>query len=248
MRTLAVLSLLTGLAAAQEIKVVEQPGAFLGVSLAPLDEETRGRFKIPQEVAAGVVLMQVVKGSPAEAAGFRAGDVLTSFDNKALGSLEDLLAAVGARKPGDQVAYVIRRGTGTIEGNVTLARREERRIELVPFDPRPPVPAEEPAPERPEKLERRLDRLDRDLEELRRRILRAAPLRHPRSLGAWIHREEQLAGAARKQNDPEKYRYHTIRLSVLREMQEAEVRLPAGRLERIENKLDQILERLNRMR
>jgi hypothetical protein len=243
MRTLAVLIVAAGLATAQETaEKKEGPPGFLGVHVGVLGAETRARFpEIAKDLAAGAVVLEVVKGSPAEAAGFRKGDVLIWFGGKDIGNHEDLFEAVQAKREDDKVAYRLRRGTGKIEGWLKLGKRPKPAPEVVPV-PEPPL--HRPPP----RLEDRLDRLDRDVDELRRRLLksfeRAMPLRHPRSLGGWAHREEQMAKAARERGDMEKYRWHAIRLSVLKEMQAADVRLPARRLDRIEKKLDQILELL----
>ena len=248
MRALAILIVAAGIAAAQE-KAKEGAPGFLGVHVGELHAETRAMFpEIPKDLASGAVLMEVVTGSPAEAAGMRKGDVLIWFDGKEIGNHEALFAAVQAKRAGDKVAYRLRRGTGKIEGWLVLGRRPAPTIEIVPVPI--PVPEPERAPRRG--LGDRLNRLDKDVEELRKRLLkaheRAAPLRHPRSVGGWAHREEQLAQAARKKGDMDKYRYHAVRLSVLQEMQKAEIRLPARRLDRIEKKLDEILARLERDR
>lgn len=256
MRTLAVLIVAAGLATAQEKaqeKAKEGAPGFLGVHVGELHAETRAAFpSIPKDLAAGAVLTDVVKGSPAEAAGFRKGDVVIWFDGKEIGNHEDLFAAVQAKRAGDKVAYRLMRGTGKIEGWLTLGKRPEPAIEIVPLPVPVPVPVPEPDRPKKPKLEKRLDRLDKDVEELRRRLLerreRAAPLRHPRSVGGWAHREEQLAKAAHKRGDMDKYRYHAVRLSVLKEMLEAGTQLPARRLDRIEKKLDRILEHIERNR
>ncbi|MHC4819306.1 MAG: PDZ domain-containing protein [Planctomycetota bacterium] len=245
MRTLAVLIVAAGIATAQE-KAKEGPPGFLGVHVAELHAETRAAFpQIPKDLAAGAVLTEIVKGSPAEAAGMRKGDVVVWLDGKEIGNHEDLFAAVQAKREGDKVAYRLRRGTGKIEGWLTLGKRPEPAIEIVP------VP-ELGRPDPGKGLEDRLDRLDKDVEALRERLLeareRAAPLRHPRSVGGWAHREEQLAKAAKKRGDMDKYRYHAVRLSVLKEMLEVGTKLPPRRLDRIEKKLDRILSHIERNR
>ncbi|MHC4731902.1 MAG: PDZ domain-containing protein, partial [Planctomycetota bacterium] len=204
MRTLAVLIVAAGIATAQETAKEGAPG-FLGVHVGELHAETRALFpEIPKDLTSGAVLTEIVKGSPAEAAGFRKGDVVTWFDGKEIENHEALFAAVQAKRAGDKVAYRLRRGTGKIEGWLTLGRRPEPAIEIVPV----PMPVPVPEPERPAPhrgLKDRLDRLDKDVGELRERLLkarkRAAPLRHPRSVGGWAHREEQMANAARKRGD-----------------------------------------------
>jgi hypothetical protein len=246
MRTLAVLIVAAGIATAQE-KAKEGAPGFLGVQVVELHAETRALFpEIPKDLAIGAVVTEIVPGSPAEAAGFRQGDVVIWFDGKEIANFEALVAAVQAKRAGEKAAYRLRRGTGKIEGWLTLARRPAPAIEPVPVPMPVPVPEPKRAPRRA--LGDRLDRLDKDVADLRKRLLktreRAAPLRHPRSVGGWAHREEQLAKAARKRGDKDKYRYHAVRLSVLQEMLKAETRLPARRLDRIEKKLDQILARL----
>lgn len=57
----------------------------------------------------GVVLMGASPGSPAERAGFKAGDVILEFAGKKLSSLEDLQEAMMAVKPGDKVKVRFRR-------------------------------------------------------------------------------------------------------------------------------------------
>lgn len=75
------------------------------------------------EVPKGVKFAGVSAGSPAEAAGLKAGDVLIEFDGQAVGSLYDFTYALRAKKPGDVVKVKILRGGETVEAEVTLSRR-----------------------------------------------------------------------------------------------------------------------------
>jgi len=240
-RTLSALLLFAAAAAAQARAPAQerQPG-FLGVTAAPLDAETRAHFELPEAIEAGVVLMDIVDGSAAANAGLRAGDVLVSFDGKPVGSFEELRDRVSAHAAGDAVAYVVRRGTGTIEGTLKLGGRPaevvEEHVEVAPME----------APESGG-LGERLDRVQEEIERLRGRVREertARPLRHPTSLGGWIHQEELALQAAKKSGDERKTSWHAARLSVLREMNAAEARLPERRLERMEKKLDLILQML----
>lgn len=62
-------------------------------------------------VEGGVVLRFVAEGSPAEAAGLRVHDLLTMIDDKAIGSQDELRAAVSEHKPGDEIKVgVVSRG------------------------------------------------------------------------------------------------------------------------------------------
>jgi serine protease Do len=66
-----------------------------------------------------------VEDSPAEKAGFLADDVITRFDGKKIASFPDLAELVGARKPGDVVEVVVKRGKETVKLKVMLGARPE---------------------------------------------------------------------------------------------------------------------------
>ncbi len=73
----------------------------------------------------GVLVRKVLRGSPAERAGLRAGDVVLQVDGKAVGSPRDMVRAVARRRPGDTVRLrVLRGGQGaTMPVRLTLAKR-----------------------------------------------------------------------------------------------------------------------------
>lgn len=67
----------------------------------------------------GLRLTGVVGGSPAEAAGVKAGDILIRFDQTTIKSIDDLQTALGIAKAGVAVKIVVRRGTETLELTIT---------------------------------------------------------------------------------------------------------------------------------
>jgi hypothetical protein len=71
----------------------------------------------------GVRFADVIDGSPASKAGFKAGDILIEFDGKEIGNLYDFTYALRAKKPGDVVLVKVLRGTQTIEAKVLLTER-----------------------------------------------------------------------------------------------------------------------------
>jgi putative serine protease PepD len=73
-----------------------------------------------KDVPGGARITKIVSGSPAEKAGLKVGDVVSSFDGSAVTSADDLTAAVSAAKPGDTVKVTVRRGGSTKQISVTL--------------------------------------------------------------------------------------------------------------------------------
>ena len=71
----------------------------------------------------GLRLTAVRPGSPGEAAGLRAGDVIVEFDGKAVTDLQSYSDALYARKPGDVVKIVVLRGAERLTLTATLGRR-----------------------------------------------------------------------------------------------------------------------------
>ncbi len=89
--------------------------AYLGVSVEPA---TVGDGH-------GAAIAEVRPGSPADEAGLRAGDVVTSADGDPVDSPEDITSAVGARQPGDELELTIVRDGSEQTITVTLGRRPD---------------------------------------------------------------------------------------------------------------------------
>ncbi len=107
----------------QLLETGEVEHAFLGVEPADLTPQVVERFDI--ETDEGVLVFSVVDGSPAAEAGLRAGDVIIALDGEPLRSVEDLLAALRERSPGDRVELDVLRGDGQRRLTATLADRPE---------------------------------------------------------------------------------------------------------------------------
>jgi putative serine protease PepD len=73
-----------------------------------------------EDVSGGARITQVVKGSPAEKAGLKSGDVITSFEGKPITSADDITAAVSGAKSGETVQVTVKRGGATKHVSVTL--------------------------------------------------------------------------------------------------------------------------------
>ena len=101
----------------------EAEHAFLGVRPAELTPQVAERFGI--ETRRGVLVASVVEGSGAEDAGIEAGDVIVAVDGTPLRRVEDLLAVLRARAPGDRVTLTIARDGDEREVEVELSDRPE---------------------------------------------------------------------------------------------------------------------------
>ena len=98
--------------------------SFLGVKIGPVPPELASRRGMKR--ALGALVHEVIRGTPAEAAGVKAGDVITHWEGKVIkhwGDLPWLASTAGARK----VSVRIKRPTGEVTVGVTLKVRDEAR-------------------------------------------------------------------------------------------------------------------------
>ncbi|MCX7914338.1 MAG: PDZ domain-containing protein, partial [Thermodesulfovibrionales bacterium] len=81
--------------------------AWLGVSIQDVTEEVARAFKLDK--TEGALVVNVVKGGPAEEAGIKEGDVILEFNGKKIKTYTDLLQAVSTLKPGDKTMILVLR-------------------------------------------------------------------------------------------------------------------------------------------
>ncbi len=77
----------------------------------------------PASGRAGARINEVVTGSPADIAGLRVGDLVTSIDGNRVEGMEDLAVEVRSRQPGDQIAIGLVRSGDELELTATLGSR-----------------------------------------------------------------------------------------------------------------------------
>jgi aminopeptidase N len=78
-------------------------------------------------VGTGVGIKGTVPGSPAEAAGLEAGDVILAIDGKPLADLRGLMQVLVERSPGDEIEIRLVRTYSTVTLKATLGTRSEDR-------------------------------------------------------------------------------------------------------------------------
>ncbi|GAA5118203.1 S1C family serine protease [Pseudonocardia adelaidensis] len=84
--------------------------------------------------AEGAQIAAVQPGSPAEAAGLQAGDVVTKVGDDQVADFADLMARVGAHSPGDQVALTVTNGGAERTVNVTLGSQPDKAATTSPSE------------------------------------------------------------------------------------------------------------------
>jgi S1-C subfamily serine protease len=99
----------------------EAQHSFLGVEPAELTPQIAERFDVDAE--RGVIVLRVVEGSAAEAAGLEEGDLIVSIEGEPLETVEDLLATLRQHQPGDTVTLEIVREGERRTIDVTLRDR-----------------------------------------------------------------------------------------------------------------------------
>ena len=97
---------------------------WLGVMLQPLTGDLSEAMDIGKDIK-GVLISEVVDGSPADAAGLAKGDVLVEIDGAAVASTEDAIAQVRGHAPGDKVKIVVLRDGKREVVTATLGERED---------------------------------------------------------------------------------------------------------------------------
>jgi S1-C subfamily serine protease len=82
---------------------------YLGISMVTVDSALISQLDLPSGTT-GVLVQDVVTGSPADKAGIRKDDVIVSLGGVATATVEDAFAAIRSRKVGDKVEVVVLRG------------------------------------------------------------------------------------------------------------------------------------------
>jgi len=97
---------------------------WLGVSIQELDQATRDAFGLSADTR-GVLVGDVFKDQPADRAGIKRGDVITSVDGKATSTLNQLRNNVAAINPGKSVPVELLRNGRKVTVQVRLTARDE---------------------------------------------------------------------------------------------------------------------------
>lgn len=97
---------------------------WLGVQIQPVSEDVAVALGL--EAAKGVMIADVVEGTPALAAGVEKGDIVLSVDGKDVESPRDLTRMIASESPGETVQLNVLRKGQARELSVTLGNRAEQ--------------------------------------------------------------------------------------------------------------------------
>ncbi len=95
---------------------------FLGVKLQDLTPQLRQYFKVKKDV--GVLVSEVLKDTPAEKVGVKAGDVIVKVGDTDIYSAGDLTEAIMSYDPGDEVLVSVNRRGRIKKLKPTLAEKD----------------------------------------------------------------------------------------------------------------------------
>ncbi len=98
---------------------------WIGVEAQEITEELAESFGLPG--TEGSLIAGVVRGSPADKAGIRPGDVLLSIDGKPVGDPQVMLDLIADLKPESHAAFRLRREKSIIELQVGIGKRPPLR-------------------------------------------------------------------------------------------------------------------------
>lgn len=126
-------------------------GSFLGVQTVEITRENFAKFGLRD--VRGVAVEKVLEGSPAQAAGLQAGDVILRFNGQEVGSSRMLTRLVNEVSPDHSARITVLRSGSERELNVTVGKRPMPKFEEGNFNfnfphqfpnvqipPMPPIP------------------------------------------------------------------------------------------------------------
>jgi serine protease Do len=106
---------------------------WVGIGLQDITSDLMKFFNLKEKE--GALISQVYKGSPAEQAGFKVGDVVIEVDGVKIKSSQDVVREVLKKKVGQKVNFVILREGKRLEISVTTAEMPEKMGEQGPAKP-----------------------------------------------------------------------------------------------------------------
>lgn len=96
---------------------------YLGVALQPLDQDMADAFELDRPE--GALVAQVVKGSPADKAGLKQGDIIVHYNKTPVKSIGSFRNEISLMKPGSKITLKVNRGGKIITLKAVLGSHGE---------------------------------------------------------------------------------------------------------------------------
>ncbi len=113
---------------------------FLGVSIQDLTPDIANSVGLDN--SHGAVVTEPTKGSPADQAGIKSGDVVLSVDGQEIASAKDLSRNIAEKAPGTKVTVEVWRDGAKKSFDVTLGKLDEQQIASNDNQQQPEQPAQ----------------------------------------------------------------------------------------------------------
>jgi S1-C subfamily serine protease len=98
---------------------------WIGVGVQDMTSELSESFKLP--AIRGALVTEVYRGTPAERAGMRLGDILVAVEGEPVTDSASMLNVVAALNPGRQATFRVVRSQQETDVRVTIGRRPAQR-------------------------------------------------------------------------------------------------------------------------
>jgi len=95
-------------------------GAFIGVEIESMTPSLQSQYGFT--VSSGAVVMSVISGTGAAAAGVKQGDIIVGINSTTIESAQDVSSVISSLHPGQRIALHIVRGTKHLVIEVTLGK------------------------------------------------------------------------------------------------------------------------------
>ena len=105
---------------------------FLGVKVESLTDQLREYFDVSDGL--GLLISEVVKDSPAQKAGLKAGDVITKVEDREVKNYKDLIRGLNYFDPNDEVEIYFVRDKSKKSVDVTLAEPQDKFEKMMWID------------------------------------------------------------------------------------------------------------------
>lgn len=103
--------------------LIDEKFGFLGVQIQDLSDQLSDYFKVKN--GNGVLVSEVVEGSPAAKAGLKAGDIITKVDDEDIENAGDLTTTIRSYKPESKVSISVIRDGKKKKLKATLGEAEQ---------------------------------------------------------------------------------------------------------------------------